>query len=87
MGREDEIKRIAYYLWEREGCCGGRDLEYWLRAEIVWVEQQKRPVQAEEPEKPAKRPEQQASKAEAGSIKRSSKKPGSNGRKKASARH
>jgi hypothetical protein len=39
MAREDEVKCIAYRLWQEEGCCHGRDLEHWLRAEMLWVEQ------------------------------------------------
>jgi hypothetical protein len=41
MGREDEIKQIAYCIWEQEGCCHGHDIEHWVRAEIVWREKQK----------------------------------------------
>jgi hypothetical protein len=47
MAKEDEIRVIAYQIWEQEGCCDGRDLEHWIRAEIVWTERQK-------PAKPAK---------------------------------
>jgi hypothetical protein len=60
MAREDEIRQIAYCLWEQEGCCNGRDLEYWLRAEIVWIEKQKSAAQAEEPEKSAGIPDGKA---------------------------
>ena len=41
MGREDEIKLIAYKIWEEEGCPNGRDCEHWFRAEVVW--EQKNP--------------------------------------------
>jgi hypothetical protein len=50
MGREDEIKEIAYCLWEQEGCCNGRDLEHWFRAEVIWVEKQKPAAKADKPE-------------------------------------
>jgi hypothetical protein len=43
MGREDEIKILAYRLWEEDGCCHGRDVEHWTRAEIIWDEQNKVP--------------------------------------------
>ena len=36
MGREDEIRLIAYEIWEGEGCPIGRDCEHWFRAEVVW---------------------------------------------------
>jgi hypothetical protein len=29
----DEIAKVARDLWQREGCQGGRDQEYWLKAE------------------------------------------------------
>ncbi len=41
MAREDEIKLIAYNLWEEESCPEGRDCEHWYRAEVIWEEQQK----------------------------------------------
>jgi hypothetical protein len=36
MAREDEIKLIAYSIWESEGCCDGHDGDHWLRAEAIW---------------------------------------------------
>jgi len=44
MGREEEIKLIAYRIWEEEGCIDGRDCEHWLRAEAIWELNQKEPV-------------------------------------------
>ena len=40
MGREDEIRLIAYSIWEQEGRCDGRDCEHWLKAEVIWEENQ-----------------------------------------------
>jgi hypothetical protein len=57
MEREDEIRYIAYCIWEQEGCCHGRDIEHWIRAEVVWEEKQKKAAKAEEPEKPAEKPQ------------------------------
>jgi hypothetical protein len=42
MGREDEVRLIAYRIWEEEGCCQGRDIEHWIKAETLW-EQTKQP--------------------------------------------
>jgi hypothetical protein len=36
MNREDEIKKIAYHMWDLEGRPEGRTLEYWLLAESIW---------------------------------------------------
>ena len=41
MGREDEIRLIAYAIWEEEYCPDGRDCEHWLTAEAVWEEREK----------------------------------------------
>jgi len=41
MGREDEIRIIAYSMWEQEGCRNGRDCEHWLKAEVIWEQSQK----------------------------------------------
>jgi hypothetical protein len=42
MGREDEVRLIAYNIWEEENCPDGRDCEHWFKAEVVWEEQKKR---------------------------------------------
>lgn len=41
MEREDEIRQIAYYIWQQDGCCEGHDIEYWCKAEVIWLEKQK----------------------------------------------
>jgi hypothetical protein len=46
MGREDEIRAIAYGIWEAEGYCHGYDCDHWLRAEVIWEDQH-------QPSKPA----------------------------------
>lgn len=41
MGREDEIRLIAYAIWEEESCPDGRDCEHWLMAEAIWEQRGK----------------------------------------------
>jgi hypothetical protein len=41
VGKEDEIRLIAYRIWEEEGCQDGRDCEHWFRAESLWETQNK----------------------------------------------
>ncbi len=41
MGREDEIRLIAYDIWEVENCPDGCDCEHWYRAEVIWEQRQK----------------------------------------------
>jgi hypothetical protein len=36
MEREDQIRLIAYRIWEEEGRQNGRDCDHWFRAEAVW---------------------------------------------------
>ena len=31
--REEQIRRRAHELWEQEGKPGGREMDFWLRAE------------------------------------------------------
>ncbi len=35
MDHEDEIRRCAYELWEKEGSPHGRDAEFWERARLL----------------------------------------------------
>ena len=51
MGRDDEIKLIAYKIWEEEGCIDGQDCVHWYRAEAIWEASQKEPALSEK--KPA----------------------------------
>lgn len=39
MEREEEIRLIAYKIWEEEGRPHGRELDHWLKAEAIWREQ------------------------------------------------
>ena len=51
MGREDEIRLIAYSIWEEESCPDGHDCEHWFRAEAIWEEQNKKaPAESTQPE-------------------------------------
>lgn len=38
MAKEDEIRLIAYTIWEQEGCLNGKDCEHWFKAEAIWEE-------------------------------------------------
>lgn len=49
--REEEIRLIAYQIWEEEGRPHGRDLEHWRKAEAIWEEQQGQEVSGAEPRK------------------------------------
>jgi hypothetical protein len=42
VSREEKIKKIAYDLWQQEGCIDGHDVEHWIKAETIWNKQQNR---------------------------------------------
>jgi hypothetical protein len=63
MGREDEIRLIAYKIWEDEGCKNGHDCAHWFRAETVWeINQKKNIPQVKEKTNKAAKPTAQSSK-------------------------
>ena len=35
MCRDDEVRLIAYDIWENEGRPNGHDLEHWFRAQAI----------------------------------------------------
>jgi hypothetical protein len=41
MAKEDEIRIIAYNIWEQEGSPNGKESEEWFRAEDIWELRQK----------------------------------------------
>ena len=40
--RDEEIRQVAYKLWQEEGCPDGYDVEHWLKAETI-CQEEKRP--------------------------------------------
>jgi hypothetical protein len=36
LGREDEIRMAAFYIWEAENRPQGHEVEHWLKAETIW---------------------------------------------------
>lgn len=40
MDTEEEVRRIAYELWESSGRPAGCEIENWLRAEAMWQARQ-----------------------------------------------
>ena len=64
MGREDEIRLIAYNIWEEERYPDGCDCEHWFRAEAIWeVQNKKAAVKSTKAE--SKQPVKQEAKFEA----------------------
>jgi len=44
MERDDEVRCIAYSIWQEEGCPCGCEWEHWYRAEYIWERQQEQPA-------------------------------------------
>lgn len=42
--REQEIRQLAYKLWQDAGCPHGQDVTYWLAAESLWHDERRRDV-------------------------------------------
>lgn len=40
MHHEEEVRLIAYEIWNQEGHPDGHDLAHWLQAEAIWTERQ-----------------------------------------------
>jgi hypothetical protein len=54
--RDEEIRQLAYRIWQEAGCPNGSDLQHWLKAKDVWQENQ-RPENRTKPAK-ARKPRQ-----------------------------
>ena len=63
MDREDEVRLIAYKLWEEEACVNGQDWKHWFRAEAIWEEQQKPKAALKSTQTNPKPPTKKATKA------------------------
>jgi len=35
--REEEIRQLAYRLWQEAGCPEGIEAQHWLKAEAIWL--------------------------------------------------
>lgn len=40
MHHDEEVRLIAYRIWEEEGHPDGRALDHWLQAEALWDDEQ-----------------------------------------------
>jgi hypothetical protein len=34
--RDEQIREIAYRIWQEEGCPAGSEVEHWLKAQSIW---------------------------------------------------
>lgn len=55
IDRDQEIRQLAYTIWQESGCPNGSDLEHWLKAEEIWLEKH-RPIKSRSQAGAAKKP-------------------------------
>jgi Protein of unknown function (DUF2934) len=53
MNRDEEIREVAYKLWQEEGYPHGYEVQHWLKAEEIWQEKH-RPHSEPEYSKPVR---------------------------------
>jgi len=53
MVTEEQIRKLAYAIWEQEGRPEGKDLEYYFRAKKILEEREAASSPAKEPVPPA----------------------------------
>jgi hypothetical protein len=80
MGREEEIKVIAYTIWQAEGCHHGHSCDHWYQAEAIWVADQKADRKKPEAAPDVTGPSQEVDKAQK-AIKKTAKQSKAKGKK------
>jgi hypothetical protein len=38
INHDNEIRQLAYQIWQEEGCPDGYEVQHWLRAKMIWEE-------------------------------------------------
>jgi hypothetical protein len=38
IDRNEEIRQLAYKIWQESGCPDGADVQHWLKAQEIWLE-------------------------------------------------
>jgi hypothetical protein len=57
--RDEEVRQLAYRLWQEAGCPNGTDVQHWLKAQELWQENHRpkirtKPSKAKKPGKSRK---------------------------------
>ena len=64
VNRDEEIRQVAYKLWQEEGCPDGYEVQHWLRAKMIWEEINHPQSEPKEPKAVKKRSSRKISVAE-----------------------
>lgn len=54
MERDEEIREIAYRIWQQEGFPAGCEVKHWLRAEVLWEQEHRQKAKSRPPKVPKK---------------------------------
>jgi len=38
INRDEEVRQLAYRIWQEAGCPHGADVQHWLKAQAIWLE-------------------------------------------------
>ena len=49
MNRDEEIRQVAYKLWQEEGYPHGYEVQHWLKAETIWQEKHRPKIKPKKP--------------------------------------
>ena len=41
--RDEAIRQLAYRLWQEAGCPEGSEVQHWLKAEAIWLDENHAP--------------------------------------------
>jgi hypothetical protein len=39
VDRDEQIRKLAYRIWQEEGYPEGYEVQHWLKAEAIWLEE------------------------------------------------
>jgi len=53
IDQDEEVRQLAYRMWQEAGCPNGSDLQHWLKAKEIWLESH-RPEKQTKPSKARK---------------------------------
>jgi hypothetical protein len=46
--RDEAIRQLAYRFWQEAGYPEGNEVQHWLKAETIWLEEQRTPREAKQ---------------------------------------
>jgi Protein of unknown function (DUF2934) len=47
--RDEQIRELAYKIWQEEGYPHGYEVQHWLKAETIWLEEKRPQSESKQP--------------------------------------